>query len=292
LGRILANNSNQARFNVEILLFKINQEETAMSISKTENWMSERWLTLRRMHRNAERMSICLFISIIPGLFFYFCWNFFSQRPLLFIGIAVALGFCGTMSFSILWTRDAGDRKLLKEANAMLAKLCCLDPLTGLYSRQHLETAALSIVKEASRKDAYIFSVIMDIDNLKNVNDSYGHAVGDEIIRKVAVFLRRIFRDGDHLCRIGGDEFEDIGIIDSPEEFLDSLSEKLQPFLVNIEGIEFSISVSYGCAFEKVSATLTLNKSENDLQMYAMKLHDAVYKSADAHMYAMKKGRK
>lgn len=81
------------------------------------------------------------------------------------------------------------------------------DDLTGLpnrwYYRLQLEQA-LSHGKRSSRKVATLF---IDLDNFKSVNDSYGHAVGDQLLVQVARRLRGVLREEDTLARMGGDEF-------------------------------------------------------------------------------------
>ncbi|MDD5397397.1 MAG: GGDEF domain-containing protein [Candidatus Moranbacteria bacterium] len=261
-----------------------------MSISKTEDRMYTWWLKLGEKCRMIVGILICILISSTPGIVCYIFMDDLVKEPVLFITMAVLLGFCGTISFSILWTRAAKDRRALNEANMVLEKLCCLDPLTGLNNRNFMDTAALKAVKQAGRENAHIFSVMMDVNKLKEVNDTYGHAAGDEVIKHAAFFIRRIFRDHDHIMRTGGDEFEAIGITNSPEEFMTSLREKITTFPVTVGQTTLQMSVSYGCAFEKVSKTIA-NHGSDELQTYATKLHMSVSSSADAHMYVMKKKR-
>jgi len=81
------------------------------------------------------------------------------------------------------------------------------DPLTGLYNRRFfLETLELEL-RRAKRKGLTIALVMIDIDNFKSFNDTYGHAAGDSLIRKVAESLHSSVRSNDVLCRYGGDEF-------------------------------------------------------------------------------------
>ncbi|KKQ52018.1 MAG: hypothetical protein US70_C0012G0026 [Parcubacteria group bacterium GW2011_GWD2_38_11] len=258
-----------------------------MSISKAEAWLYAWWLEMGWAYRRVLRIIICFFGSVIPGVIYHLLNGPFWRMPELFTIIAVTLGFVVAFSFSILWTRAARDRQLLE-------KLCCIDPLTGLNNRAFLDTAALRATKQAGREKAYIFSVILDVNNLKYVNDTYGHKVGDEVIRNAAAFIRRAFRDHDYLIRLGGDEFEAIGVTNSPKEFTESLqNEKIKPFPVKVCGEELLISLSYGCAFEKVSESVTAhNEEDKELQTYATKLYNSVSSSADARMYAMKQHEK
>lgn len=84
-----------------------------------------------------------------------------------------------------------------------LQEEACRDYLTGIYNRKGFYTALTSLRKEDRPVAIYLF----DIDNLKQVNDKYGHDMGDRMLRTFADVLRKCTRNGDILCRYGGDEF-------------------------------------------------------------------------------------
>ena len=92
-------------------------------------------------------------------------------------------------------------------ANEKLEGLSQSDHLTGLNNRRGFFSFGLQQMKIAKRlkKDNYL--VFLDIDNLKEVNDTYGHAVGDLLLQGVAAILRTTLRESDVIGRIGGDEF-------------------------------------------------------------------------------------
>jgi diguanylate cyclase (GGDEF)-like protein/PAS domain S-box-containing protein len=97
--------------------------------------------------------------------------------------------------------RDITDRK---EIEKRLQFLSAHDSLTGLYNRAHFETE----FERASKGRGYPVSVIMaDLDGLKVVNDTLGHAAGDHLIQVAAGLLKDSFRPDDLVARIGGDEF-------------------------------------------------------------------------------------
>lgn len=102
---------------------------------------------------------------------------------------------------------DAADRlrASLVEAEAErrdLRRLSTLDPLTHLANRRGLEIAAATLPEDALHQVA-----ILDIDAFKGVNDRWGHAIGDDLLRKVARAVRAASRPGDTIARLGGDEF-------------------------------------------------------------------------------------
>ncbi len=82
------------------------------------------------------------------------------------------------------------------------------DPLTGLRNRRYFDERIAEEVERARRHQDFVFSVLLiDLDGFKEVNDHFGHAAGDEMLRWVADFLERCVRDHDICCRTGGDEF-------------------------------------------------------------------------------------
>ena len=99
------------------------------------------------------------------------------------------------------------------------------DLFTGLYNKQHAELLIRSIL--SGSKDQCHAMVLIDIDNLKTINDTCGHGVGDEVIRDVSQQLKQIFRRSDIIGRYGGDEFlvlmKDICEIDGVESRMQEL---------------------------------------------------------------------
>jgi diguanylate cyclase (GGDEF)-like protein len=96
---------------------------------------------------------------------------------------------------------DLTDRKVLEDE---LRYLGHHDSLTGLYSRAFMETEMERLQKS---RDFPVSIIMSDVDKLKAVNDKYGHAVGDEMLRRAASVIRSAFRAEDIIARVGGDEF-------------------------------------------------------------------------------------
>lgn len=85
--------------------------------------------------------------------------------------------------------------------------LALFDPLTGLPNRTMLRELSQSSIAEAGRSERRFAVLFIDLDGFKNVNDSLGHSVGDELLRQVAARLRTALRNADRVGRHGGDEF-------------------------------------------------------------------------------------
>jgi len=88
-----------------------------------------------------------------------------------------------------------------------LRHLSLLDELTGLHNRRGFVTLATQDVRIARRDKRTLLLAFGDLDGLKRINDTLGHAEGDQALRDVSGILRRTFRDSDLIARIGGDEF-------------------------------------------------------------------------------------
>lgn len=100
--------------------------------------------------------------------------------------------------------RDITELKLHQQT---LAKLAVTDTLTGLPNRRWLDDylpGALARARSARKRVALLF---IDLDNFKHINDTLGHAAGDELLRAAAICLKAAVRGSDHVVRIGGDEF-------------------------------------------------------------------------------------
>lgn len=86
-------------------------------------------------------------------------------------------------------------------------ELSITDPLTGLYNRRYMERHLKTLIADAERTGRALSVLIADIDHFKNVNDTFGHDVGDMVLKEFAERFRRYTRGVDLACRLGGEEF-------------------------------------------------------------------------------------
>jgi diguanylate cyclase (GGDEF)-like protein len=112
----------------------------------------------------------------------------------------------------LLDTLDLFSRSLaLALHNAMVhdqvQRLAAIDPLTGIYNRRFGMTRLHEEFARAVQIESAIGLLMLDIDHFKGVNDTYGHSIGDRVIRQIANVAREALREGDILIRLGGDEF-------------------------------------------------------------------------------------
>ena len=95
----------------------------------------------------------------------------------------------------------------LSEQKKAMEHMALHDTLTGLPNRNMLDDKLNKMLAVARRNNSFFTIVMMDLDAFKNVNDTYGHAVGDALLKEVASRLKACLRPNDTVCRLGGDEF-------------------------------------------------------------------------------------
>ena len=94
-----------------------------------------------------------------------------------------------------------------KKMAEQLRRLSETDPLTGLYNRRALELVAQAMILPGDQQKQSIGLILFDIDHFKEINDTYGHAVGDQVLQKTSAQLMPLMRPGDVFARFGGEEF-------------------------------------------------------------------------------------
>ncbi|MCE9663966.1 diguanylate cyclase [Halomonas sp. M5N1S17] len=99
---------------------------------------------------------------------------------------------------------DLSERKEMEET---LARQAMTDPLTGLGNRRFLQDQAAMEIARARRSGAPLSLIAIDLDHFKRINDEYGHDVGDLVLQAFARTAKEQLREGDVLCRMGGEEF-------------------------------------------------------------------------------------
>ncbi|MCB1152649.1 MAG: GGDEF domain-containing protein [Deltaproteobacteria bacterium] len=145
---------------------------------------------------------------------------------------------------------DRSQRAVMK-ANQKLEILASTDSLTGLLIRRAVLPKFDEEIDRAEREKRPLSVVILDIDNFKSVNDTYGHAVGDDVLRAVADVLRHSFRTYDLVARIGGEEFMIVlpgNDLHSGYELAERTRKLLAQRLIDVDGRVLRVTASFGVA--------------------------------------------
>lgn len=145
--------------------------------------------------------------------------------------------------------RDVTERKIAEDTISFQAYH---DLLTKLPNRALLNDRLSLAISQAKRDDDILAVMFLDLDRFKNINDSLGHMIGDELLQQVSVRLKDCIREGDTLARFGGDEFTlMLPKLHNGRDDASKLAEKItntlkQPFIV--DGHELYVSASIGIA--------------------------------------------
>ena len=143
--------------------------------------------------------------------------------------------------------------ELVEEKTGQLQHQALHDALTGLPNRVLALDRAEQMLARARRQNLPVAALYVDIDGFKQVNDSFGHAAGDELLRIVATRLASLVRQGDTAARLAGDEFivlvEGATLDAGPELVAERLLDMLrQPYDLNETGRELAVTASIGIA--------------------------------------------
>jgi diguanylate cyclase (GGDEF)-like protein/PAS domain S-box-containing protein len=171
----------------------------------------------------------------------------------------------------IVTLRDVGERKGLE---AQLRRQAFHDSLTGLPNRALFEDRVRHAVGRSLRGDQDLAVLFVDLDDFKTVNDSLGHAAGDELLRLVALRLDECTRDADTAARLGGDEFavlvEAVTAEATATEVADRVHQALErPF--DVAGDEIFVHTSIGIALGARGTSTEALLRNADTAMYAAK---------------------
>ena len=161
------------------------------------------------------------------------------------------------------------DYSTIKQYQEEIYQLAYHDTLTGLPNRRILEDRLTQSLLFAQRYNQTIALLFLDLDHFKQVNDVYGHATGDALLKKVATRLSNCVRDSDTVVRMGGDEFiillPELRHPDDAQLFARKILTALNYPLI-IEGQEMRVSASIGVAITTGGATTAkqlLQKADN-----------------------------
>ncbi len=178
--------------------------------------------------------------------------------------------FRGNIMGAIEVVRDITEMKKMENKLKYFAER---DPLTNVFNRRQFEALLSHEISRTKRSREPITVIYLDVDNLKEINDTFGHKKGDELLVKVADGLKKGLRESDIIARVGGDEF----IIVTPglrKKDAEKLINRLRKQIVKeSKGLPYKIDFSYGIAeiIPGRKAEIDQIVSDADREMYKMK---------------------
>jgi diguanylate cyclase (GGDEF)-like protein len=176
-----------------------------------------------------------------------------------------------SMSAFVYASHGAKQFRLLKTLNTV-------DALTGAFNRRALSSDMNAALSHAERNDIKQLLAILDLDYFKRVNDKYGHAVGDQVLKDFVTITTSHIRKYDRLYRFGGEEFVLLipGINDQQHVFINNLRAAIKKELKTPDGAE--ITVSFGVAFWEPGTTQDtwLQRADEALYLAKAKGRDCV----------------
>ncbi|MEK6777307.1 MAG: diguanylate cyclase [bacterium] len=164
----------------------------------------------------------------------------------------------------------------LMEANKQLTHLSITDALTQVYNRRYLMKMMLNEISRSKRYRSDLSFLLLDIDNFKALNDTYGHQAGDQILIDICIRIGKTIRSTDILSRYGGEEFA-VLLPQVPLTGAEKVAEKIRkevaenPFQINEDKINVSLSCGISCFLEEKVDTIDTVIMEADRALYESK---------------------
>lgn len=180
----------------------------------------------------------------------------------------------GVIAGAIEFFKDYSTKIELKNTIESLNSIASVDHLTGLYNRRYFEAFIDSKLSEIKNFDLSFGIVFFDIDNFKKINDTYGHLLGDEVLKVIAKTAINSTRGNDIVCRWGGEEF--IGVfLEIDDVQLGKLAERLR-YLVENSSLrasenEIKFTISIGATMARLDDTKESLVARADRLMYNSK---------------------
>ncbi len=195
-----------------------------------------------------------LVISTLIIMSFFYCQNVSNATPLIQLSPTLTLKFFNgslllTMSALLLLLHLYS--KQLSKMETKLHFMAKHDALTGILNRGSFNSYGETFFSHLKTTNQDMSVIIMDIDNFKNINDTYGHHVGDFVLKELAIEIKSLLRKSDIFARYGGEEFTIILPLTTKEDAY-LLAEKIRLHLANLilscNSIDIQFTVSIGVA--------------------------------------------
>jgi len=257
-------------FNFKPLMNKINEQKTDCEIvyseKKIENLETDKLIIDYRRLLNTNYWLK----SKISKDKLYYTLNKLAFKIIggfLFLLLIIATAFSKTLTTT--------SKKIITELEEKVEKITEIsetDDMLGIYNRSKFFDVLKSEIYRSRRYENNLSLIMFDVDRFKNINDEYGHLVGDKVLKKTTEIINSQIRELDLFARYGGDEF----MILNPETKLNDAVKLAERVRKKIENTDFAevkdVSCSFGVAELKV---------EDDIDSLLKRLDDALYKAKE-----------
>ena len=200
-----------------------------------------------------------------------------SNNPPGFLIVLRDISFSKQIEFQLKKANDNLQKQIneINHLQDLLKDQATHDSLTGLNNRRLMDEVLASQLEQARLHNNPFSILVLDIDHFKNINDYYGHQIGDAMLKEVGKCIQSSTRANDYACRLGGDEilmtFQNMGNKEA-EKKAEEIRKKLQAIVLNKENQQISSTVSIGIATFPVDGDILkelINRA--DQAMYAAK---------------------
>ena len=207
-------------------------------------------------------------------------YNIFSYYESLIYQVSCAIRILHLLMFTEETSNQLKESlEIITKNNLRLDTLAKQDELTGIYNRRGFYIESDNLLKDDKEKKKYIMVGFADTDNLKMINDSFGHDEGDQVIISSSKVLSETLGDRGIIARMGGDEFAFVFTTDNRDEereFFDDFEENIRKFN-EVSDKEYRLSISLGMYVYEYNDSINLKE---------------LLESADREMYHIKKKRR
>lgn len=255
-----------------------NRELPDSSMIEIDGKLRYRTIIDSHEHENHEKMKLMLLIDATTYLD-HENRLFTTATVTAVIALLFALFTSRLIYFSAIeQSRSEKERleHLVKMRTREIELLSQTDSLTGLWNRRHLEETLESEFKRAKRYSNELSIMIIDLDHFKNINDTYGHMAGDEVLREISARIKKCQRETDFIGRYGGEEI----VVILPETDLHTASKVAETIRKTIEKepVEFEDEII------NVTTSIGISSLRNEHENYA-----TLFSEADEALYNAKK---
>lgn len=198
------------------------------------------------------------------------------SKALLWVFLVSVLGYLSYVAgvISNLRLKVSEKNKTLASARKKVEELARHDTLTGVMNRRALMECLQSMIQNVRRKPFPFSVAFVDLDHFKQVNDSCGHRLGDDVLKIFANIFRESVRTTDHIARYGGDEFV-VVLVDTTENAASVVLERMRENVARYDwmalGLNLNLSTSIGIASFQPDDTIEKMLARADGALYAAK---------------------